>query len=117
MNINLTGNSSISINGQTFTGNNISIINGEVIVDGKAEQHNKGLTGDIHVVVNGDVENLQNGSGSITAQNVGTISSGSGKIKCGDVAGSVKTGSGNVFCGNVNGSVRTGSGDINQYKP
>jgi hypothetical protein len=110
MNINMSGNGSVTIDGKSFKGNNIKIVNGKVIVDGKTQDGE--LVGDINVTVHGDVELLENGSGNVTAQNIGEANTGSGDIDCGSVSGSIRTGSGDVTCGKVGGSIRTGSGDV-----
>lgn len=104
------GNGSITINGKSFTGRNVVIVNGNVVVDGQTVD--SGLTGDINVVVNGHVEHLENHCGNVAAQSAGNINTGSGDVNCGDVTGNVQTGSGDVKCGRVGGSVRTGSGDV-----
>lgn len=110
MNINMSGNGRIVVDGREFKGRNISIKNNKVVVDG-VEQDGE-LVGDINVVVHGDVQDLENGSGNVKAQNVGNINTGSGDVECGNVSGSIKTGSGDVDCDRVNGNIRTGSGDV-----
>ena len=107
----MRGSGSVTIDGKTFTGNNVTIVNGRVIVDGKTQDGE--LVGPITVTVNGDVESLENHAGNVTANNVGEISTGSGDVKCLDVSGSIRTGSGDIICGAVNGNIRTGSGDVN----
>ena len=98
------------VDGKSFTGNNVQICNGKVVVDGVTQDGT--LTGDVNVTVHGDVESLENHCGKVTAQNVGEINTGSGDVKCGNVGGSIRTGSGDVECGGVGGSIRTGSGDV-----
>lgn len=84
---------------------------------------------EINIEVNGDVESITLGSGTITCANVtngistvsgdvycenvfGNITSTSGDINCDDVSGNVNTISGDVNCDDINGSVSTISGDI-----
>lgn len=110
MKITLDGSGSVVIDGKSFSGSSISISNGKVIVDGVTQDGS--LTGNIDVVVHGNVKTLENQCGNVTANDVGEISTGSGDIKCGNVSGSVRTGSGDVACGSVGGSIRTGSGDV-----
>jgi len=98
------------INGQSYSGNNIQIKDGVVIIDG-VRQSGK-LTGPITVNVDGDVESIETGSGDVTAKNVGHIETGSGDIDCNDVSGGVATMSGDIDCNNVGGGVSTMSGDI-----
>ena len=110
MNIKMSGNGSVVIDGKSFSGGDISINNGVVTIDGVNQDGT--LSGPINVVVHGDVQLLESRAGNVTAQNVGEISTGSGDVICSNVNGSVRTGSGDVECGTVSGSVRTGSGDI-----
>ena len=110
MNINMSGNGRVIVDGREFNGSNVSINNGQVTVDGVVQ--NGELSGPISVTVCGDVQVLENHSGNVTANNVGEISTGSGDVKCAAVGGSNRTGSGDVECGAVSGSIRTGSGDV-----
>jgi len=111
MNINLN-NGKVTINGQTYTGNNIQINGDNVLVDGV--QQSKSLVGDITVNIEGQVENLELNSGTVNANNVGSIETGSGDVRCGNVLGNVRTGSGDVDAKTIQGNVRTGSGDISR---
>lgn len=99
MNISMkSGN--MTINGKTYSGNNIIISNGKVIVDG-AEQ-SEVLEHNIVVNVTGDVQSLETTSGD---------------VQCESVSGDVKTVSGDVNVrGNVAGNVKTVSGDISYKK-
>lgn len=98
MNLNLKGSwTQVTIDGRTFTGRSVSIVNGKVIVDGK-EQDGQ-LVGPVSVTVNGDVEVLDNPTGTVSV--TGSV-------------GAVKTMSGDVTCGTIGGSVSTMSGDINR---
>lgn len=111
MNIDMNSANNIVIDGREFKGNNVSIINGKVIVDGVVQDGT--LSGDINVTVNGDVNTLQNNIGDVRANSAGSIKTGSGDVFIdGDVSGSVQTGSGDVKCGDVGNSVKTGSGDV-----
>lgn len=100
----------VVIDGKEFQGKNVSIRNGKIIIDGKTQDGE--LTGDVNVVVHGNVQSLENHSGNVTAQDVGEVSTGSGDVYCSSVGGSVRTGSGDVSCGDVGGNIRTGSGDV-----
>lgn len=101
----------ITINGNTYTGRNVSVINGRVTVDGKdMTPDNKTIT----ISVQGDINELHVDACSFikVKGNCKSVNSGSGDIACNDVLGSIKTGSGDVSCKNVQGNVRTGSGDV-----
>lgn len=95
-------------------GANISIINGEVFVNGQPYQGDelKGCKA-VNIIINGDVGNIDCG-GSVTANNVhGDVDCG-GSCNCGNVSGSVDAG-GSVNCGTVGGNVDAG-GSISMSK-
>lgn len=122
--------SKITINGKTFVGNNISIKNSKIMIDGVevVSPSEKEINIEIHgnveqinvdvceeIKVNGDVKILKTTSGDVDATgNVGTITTTSGDVKCGDVEGSVTTISGDVTCKTLYGGASTVSGDINR---
>ena len=101
----------ISINGKKYSGNNISMINGKVMIDGKevdkkSKKHEfvikiekgavvENIISDESIVVNGDCQNV--------------VSKGS--VNCDDVKGNIKA-RGSVNCDNVNGNVDAG-GSVN----
>lgn len=111
MKFNLKGGpATVVVNGRSYHGANVSIRNGKVTVDGVVQDDE--LVGEVHVTVNGDIEKLEVGAGAVTAHNVGSVTSQSGDVSCGDVSGSVSSMSGDVTCGAVGGSVSSMSGDI-----
>lgn len=106
---------SVNVNGQTFVGNNVSIVNGVVKIDGVVQdstfiQRNE----TINVIVEGDVKELNNTTGDITAHNVGEITVQTGNVKCANVVGNVETMTGDITCGNVGGKATTRMGNINR---
>lgn len=105
---------SIQVNGQTYTGNSVSIRNGNVIIDGK--KVDSGKKRELKITVEGHVDKLEVDHAEHVWVNGGADSvktmSGDVEIK-GDIKGSVKTMSGDVECtGKIGGSVSTMSGDI-----
>ena len=110
MKISSKNGSPVTINGRSFSGNNISIVGNKVIVNG-VEQSGS-LVGPITVEVHGDVDMLNVVSGNVTARNVNRVKTGSGDVSCGDVNGDISTGSGDVKCGTVAGKIKTGSGGV-----
>jgi len=119
----------ITINGKTYTGNNIQVINNKVIIDGvdisndiDAKEINITVQGNLGVLevdhaklveIHGDINILNNGSGDVKCQNInGSVKSGSGNISSSSIGGNVQTGSGNVKSNIITGSVKTGSGNI-----
>lgn len=103
----------ININGKTFSGNDVVINNGKIIIDGKEINNEDQKT--ININIEGNLDSLEVGSCNKLSikGDVGTVESGSADLAInGNVGGSVRTGSGDVVCGKVSGSVKTGSGDI-----
>jgi len=102
----------ININGVSYHGNNVTIINGKVLIDGKDQTPNEK---EINITVHANIDTLKVDVCQTVrvAGQVGSVSTVSGDIKiAGDVDGSVSTISGDVECGNVAGSVSTVSGDV-----
>jgi DUF4097 and DUF4098 domain-containing protein YvlB len=109
----------ITINGRktTFSGQNITITNGKVIIDGKEANVDEFATDKVfNIVVHGDVDSISGEFTDVTVEgSAGTISTISGDVEVnGDVDGNIKTVSGDVDVnGDVDGNVSTVSGDIN----
>lgn len=122
------------INGVRYSGNNITIKNGKVIIDGKpidtgdAKEIKIEVQGDIETLdvdmcntiqITGSVGNLNNGSGDVSVGQhvIGGVTCGSGNVDVdGDISGEIKTGSGNVKAINIFGNVKTGSGNVKADK-
>ena len=111
--------STITINGNNYSGNSISVANGKIIVDGKDVTPD---SREINIIVKGDINELTVDSCnkvSITG-NVKNVTLKSGDIDiAGNVTDSIQTVSGNVGCGNVGygygnvgGSIATMSGNV-----
>lgn len=109
-------NSTVTINGVTVSGTAKSIVikNGRVIFDGKDVTPD---SKEINIVINGNVEEL-----SVDAANKVTITGSAASVKTmsgnidvgGDVHGNVSSMSGNIKSGNVAGSAKTTSGNISK---
>lgn len=96
----------IIINGKEIkcNGNNISVINNKVYVDGKVITDDVFKNSDIYIY--GNVENIEC-EGSVHCNDVhGDIKAG-GSINCDDVGGDISCG-GSVNCDNIRGSVIAG---------
>ena len=102
----------VTIDGKSFSGNNIQIKGNKVIVDGQSQDGE--LIGNISVEINGNVDSLTTGSGDVVVHgDANSIKTGSGDVNIDrNVAGNVSTGSGDVDCGTINGNISTGSGNI-----
>jgi len=103
----------VNINGKTYRGNNISINNNIVIIDGKRvdEDDQKMINITIYNIesIKVDVCNSLVVKGTVG----GNVETMSGDIDItGEVKGNVTTSSGDVSCGNIHGDVTTSSGDI-----
>ncbi len=94
----------ISINGQVYSGNNVSIINGRVIIDGIAQGEVNGVV-EIRVT-EGLIGNLTTDASVNCSEVRGDIDAG-GSVNCGNVGGSIDCG-GSVRCGTVGGSIDAG---------
>ncbi len=103
----------VTINGKTYEGNNISIQASRIIIDGEV-QSGSPLVGYITVNVTGDVTEVSTTSGDVNVQgDVGSVSTTSGDVDCENVRGDVDTTSGDVTVrGSIQGNVDTTSGDI-----
>lgn len=106
----------ITIGNVTYQGNNVSVINGRVIIDGKdVTPDGKQIT--INVV--GDIQSLNiDTCESISVKgNVGTLETKTGDVNIeGNVAGDVKSNVGDIDCYDVGGNVSTKTGDIKYRK-
>lgn len=103
----------VTVNGQTYEGNNVSVRNNEVWVDGKkvgTENHKQ-----ISIVVQGDgakVEVDSCDSVRIEGNAQGIITTNGNINVVGSVMGNVNTVNGNVSCSSIGGHVTTVNGDI-----
>lgn len=111
MKINLTGKSSVTIDGKSFVGRSITINGDKVFVDGVQQEGS--LIGDVNVTIAGNVETIELSSGKVEVQgSAGSVHTQSGDVVCGNIAGSASTMSGDIHCGNISGNASTMSGDI-----
>lgn len=106
-----TSNSTVTIDGRTFNGRNVTIQGDKVIVDG--EEQTGSLIGPVTVVVNGNADSVETTSGTVRITgSAGRVKTMSGDVHCGDVQGDVGTMSGDVTCAAIAGNAKTMSGDI-----
>lgn len=109
-----TKGGNFSIDGRSFSGKSVIINGNTLIIDGVTQEGS--LVGDINITITGNVQTLSNERGSVSCKNVGSVSTMSGDVICGDISGDVDTMSGDVDCGNIGGNVSTMSGDITKHE-
>jgi hypothetical protein len=95
----------ITINGMTFSGNSVSIINDRMIIDGV--EVTKGLQGVTLLKIEGTVDRLDSSASIEMHGSIGGNVTAGGSIHCDDVGGSVSAG-GSVHCGDVSGNISAG---------
>lgn len=114
---NNSNNSGNIINGKRYRGNNITMNNGRVIIDGVD------VTGDdsvrVHIetiIFEGNVNTINVGSSNVNVLGMvcGNVKTASGDVTCGDVMSGVSTMSGDVHAKTIKGNVSTMSGDISR---
>lgn len=105
----------VTINGRTYTGNSINVVNGKVIIDGKDVTDPLQDAKKINIAINGSIASLSvdvcEKVGVIgTVQDIKTMSGN--VVVRGPVEGNVKTMSGNVTAGTIKGNASSMSGNI-----
>lgn len=109
---NVTSKSTISVNGRTFQGNTVSIVNGDIIVDGKKvdSPDEKEIT----ITITGNVKELHLDSGTINLEgDVGDLHVAHGKVGIqGDVKGGANIKHGNLECDNIFADVEVTHGNV-----
>ncbi|KNH06761.1 Phage protein [Candidatus Burkholderia brachyanthoides] len=105
----------ITISGVTYYSvNSVSVRGKRMIVDGQDVTVDDAPR--ITIEVHGNIETLQcdNCDTATIRGEVGSVTTASGNVQCGDVRGSVRTASGNVNCGDIGGEAKTASGNVSQ---
>lgn len=109
----ITGNSSVTINGKTYQGRNISVTgDGNVVVDGVRQKG--AVVGPITIVVNGDSKSITTQSGDVRVQGtVNRVETMSGDVDvAGNILGDVSTMSGDITAHAIKGHAQSDSGDV-----
>lgn len=95
----------VTINGITYQGNNITINNGKVVIDGRQESEQ--LSGVVEIrITEGKLDSLTTDASVICGHVTGTVTAG-GSVNCDAVGGNVNAG-GSVNCDEVGGNVSAG---------
>ena len=100
----------VTMNGKTYSGNNISIVNGVVTIDGKIVDDCDVPENVFKIKIEGSVENIFTDKSVECNQVSGNINAG-GSVACSLVKGSVEA-VGSVNCEDIDGTVNSG-GSIN----
>ncbi len=103
----------VTINGKTYNGNNLSVVNNKVYIDGKLVDQEDAKVINIHV--EGNIETLDVDHCDVLEikGNCGNVTSKNGNIVVkGDVEGDVTNKNGNIICGNVAGDADTKNGNV-----
>jgi hypothetical protein len=97
----------INIDGRSFAGRSVSIVNGVVTIDGKRQDGT--VSGVVEIKITEGVLDMLRCDGSVSCGEVlGNVTAG-GSINCNGVGGNVMAG-GSVNCDAVSGSVSAGGG-------
>lgn len=99
--------SSITINGKTYVGRNISIINNKIYIDDVEQESMSTTDKELNIQLSGTIKNLHTDRSVTVSGGVVEKIDANGSVSCGDVIGNVDAG-GSVSCGNVGGNVDAG---------
>ena len=105
-------NNTITVNGRSFKGSSLSIVNGTIVIDGKKVL--EPVEKEIIVTITGDVKDLYLDSGKITMEgDVGRLEVNHGKVEMtGDVKENVSVKHGNLSCDNIYSDVEVNHGNV-----
>lgn len=96
----------INIDGMTFSGNNITIRNGRVIIDGKPQDGT--LNGTVEIKITEGVLNKLETDSSVTCGDVrGDVSAG-GAVTCNNIGGICQAGGSVRAAGRAGGTIQAG---------
>lgn len=98
-------NSQVQINGKTYVGNNISISNGQVYINGKLEdEHEEKM---VVTIIGSGVERIESDEAITIKGNVTGDVTSKVNVNCDNVIGDVKAGV-NVNCDDIKGNAEAG---------
>ena len=105
----------VKINGKTYKGNNVSMINNKIFIDGKEVTDTDDDSKVINIKIEGNIEtlNIDTCDKLDVIGECGIINSKNGNVVInGNVSGDVTNKNGNIVCGNVSGDVDNKNGNI-----
>lgn len=100
-------NSGVSINGKSYVGNNITITNNQVIIDGVIQDGELNNKGKINVVINCNVDKIVSDESINIVGNVSGNIEAKVNVSCFGVNGDVNAGV-NVNCDDIKGDAKAG---------
>lgn len=105
----------VTLNGNVYTGRQIVVNNGKILVDGLDVTPDHKI---INISVVGDIDKVSvDVCEKVDIEGaVGSVKTMSGDVNCQAVSGSISTMSGDVDCDTVGGSISTMSGDVKHRK-
>lgn len=104
-----SNNHTIIVNGKTYSGSNVEINGGNLIIDNNIKD--KEIYGAITITVNGDVQTIETITGDVKANNVYHIEAQNGSVHC-QGAFDVTAINGDVYADNIYGNASTTNGNI-----
>ena len=106
----------IVINNMNFRGNNVTISNGKIIIDGKDVTGEFPEEKSIKINVEGNLNslNVDNCDYVEVGGDVEQLECRNGNVSCKNVKGSVHNRNGNILCGDVKGNVSNRNGTISR---
>lgn len=104
--------STIIVNGRSYVGRNVSMVNGDVYIDGKLME--TPVERDILIQITGDIEKLELDRGSIEVTgSVVNLLSKAGNVEVGgDVKGEATVRQGNLECNDIFSTVSVDMGNV-----
>lgn len=100
----------ITINGKTYQGNSVTVINGRVIIDGKEVKDGSVPKNVLLIQVEGELGELTTDASVNCGEVRGNIEAG-GSVNCDTVGGDISAG-GSVNCDTVHGNINAGGSVI-----
>jgi hypothetical protein len=105
----------IKINGKSYQGNNVSIINNKVYIDGVLQNDSVDSNSkQIYITIEGNIEKLEVDNCDEIKVNgdVNVLDTKNGNVVCKNVHGDVTSKNGNIVCTQINGNVETKNGNV-----
>lgn len=104
-------NGTIEVNGKKYSGNNVYISKGKVIIDGVVQDEI--VNQPVNITITGSCGSIKNDVGDIRCGDVnGNVTNSVGDVSCKNVKGNVSNSTGDISCSKIEGNATTSVGDI-----